>query len=116
MDKKRKTTFSPLSDQLKLQCPPPPPNRLPNGLSYYPTKPTLQGSSSIYHSLKDGMAFGVGTSLGKEAVNLTLLSGPQRENPEKNKCELLKQQILECMQTEYDCNHLFESYLRQCSL
>jgi hypothetical protein len=72
MDKKRKTTFSPLSDQLKLQCPPPPPNRLPNGLSYYPTKPTLQGSSSIYHSLKDGMAFGVGTSLVKESVNLTL--------------------------------------------
>jgi len=47
---------------------------------------------------------------------LTLLSGSQRENPEKNKCELLKQQILECMQTEYDCNHLFESYLRQCSI
>jgi hypothetical protein len=112
MDKKRKTTLSPLSDKLKLQCPPSP-NRFPNGLYYYPTKFTLQGSSSIYHSIKDGMAFG---SFGKEAVNFTLLSGSQRENPEKNKCELLKQQILECMQTEYDCNHLCESYLRQCSL
>lgn len=115
MDKrsKKKNTISPLNlDKIKLQCPPPP-NKLPNGLSYYPTKPTLQGSSSIYHSLKDGMAFGVGSSLGKEAVNLTLL---QRENPERNKCDLLKQQILECMQTQYDCNHLFESYLKQCSL
>lgn len=97
---------------LKLQCPPPP-KRLPNGLTYYPN---LQPSSSLYPNLKDGMAFGIGSSLGKEAVNLTLLSGSQRENPEKNKCELLKQQIQECIQTEFRCNHLFESYLRQCSL
>lgn len=62
------------------------------------------------------MVFKVGSSLGKEVVNLTLLSGSQRENPEKNKCELLKQQILECMQTEYECNHLFEYYLIQCYL
>ena len=112
MDKKRQTNFSPHLGPLKIQCPPPP-NRLPNGLTYYPTKPNLQASSSLYHTLKDGMAFGAGSSLGKEAINLTLL---QRENPEKNKCELLKQQIQECIQTEYHCNHLFESYLRQCSL
>ena len=72
MDKKRKTTFSPL-------------NRLPNGLYYYTTKSTLQGSSQIYHSIKDGMVFKVESSLGKEVVNLTLLSGSQRENPEKIK-------------------------------
>lgn len=108
MDKKRKANFS----RQKLQCPPPP-NKSPNTSSSYPTKPNLQASSSLYNTLKDGIAFGVGSSLAKEAVNSILL---QRENPEKNKCELLKQQILECKQKEYDCNHLFESYLTQCSL
>ena len=110
MDKRsqKKNNLSTLNlAPLKLQCPPPP-KSLP-----YPIKPNLQVSSSLYNTLKDVMAFGIGSSLGKEAINLTLL---QRENPEKNKCELLKQQIQECIQTEYHCNHLFESYLRQCSL
>ena len=56
------------------------------------------------------MAFGAGSSLVKEVVNL------QRENPQKNKCYLLKQQIQDCIQTDFFCNHLFESYLTQCSL
>jgi len=110
-ESKKKTNISPSNlVPPKLQCPPPPIYKLPNGLSYYPTKPNLQGSSSIYHSLKDGMAFGAGSSLVKEVVNL------QRENPQKNKCYLLKQQIQDCIQTDFFCNHLFESYLTQCSL
>jgi len=119
---KKNTTLSPISsEQIKLQCPPipPPPNykhKLPNGLSYYPTKPNLQGSSSIYHSLKDGILFGAGSSIGKEVVNNTLLFDSQRDNQKINKCELLKQHIQECMQNESTCNHLFESYLIQCSL
>jgi len=110
-ESKKKTNISPLNlVPPKLQCPPPPIYKLPNGLSYYPTKPNLQGSSSIYHSLKDGMTVGVGSSLGKELVNL------QRENPQINKCDFLKLQIQDCIQTDFFCNHLFESYLIQCSL
>ena len=103
-------------DEIKLQSPPPPnyKHRLPNGLSYsyYPTKPTLLGSSSFFHSFKDIP----NSSLGKEPTNITLLNTPQRENAEKNKCELLKQQIQECMQNDFTCNKLFESYLTQCTL
>jgi hypothetical protein len=103
MDKrsKKKTTLSPLNlDQIKLQCPPP--------LNVPPIRHPIFNSSP--YLVKDGMVFGLGTSLGKELVNL------QRENPKKNKCELLKQQIQNCMETDFFCNHLFESYLRQCSL
>jgi hypothetical protein len=56
---------------------------------------------------KNVMAFGV---VGKELVNL------QRENPQINKCDFLKLQIQDCIQTDFFCNHLFESYLTQCSL
>jgi hypothetical protein len=56
---------------------------------------------------KNVMAFGV---VGKELANL------QRENPQINKCDFLKLQIQDCIQTDFFCNHLFESYLTQCSL
>jgi hypothetical protein len=101
MDKRsqKKNTISPLNlDKIKLQCPPLPLNLPPI------RHPIFNPSPSLF---KDVMAFGV---VGKELVNL------QRENPKKNKCELLKQQIQDCIQTDFFCNHLFESYLTQCSL
>ena len=101
MDKrsKKKNTISPLNlDKIILQCPPPP-------LNLPPIRHHMFNTSTYLN--KNVMAFGV---VGKELVNL------QRENPQINKCDFLKLQIQDCIQTDFFCNHLFESYLTQCSL
>jgi hypothetical protein len=101
MDKrsKKKNTISPLNlDKIKLQCPPPP-------LNLPPIRHPMFNTSTYLN--KNVMAFGV---MGKQLVNL------QRENPQINKCDFLKLQIQDCIQTDFFCNHLFESYLTQCSL
>lgn len=85
------------------------PYKIPLGLS------TLYNSPSVLGPLSQGIGIDIDidSSLAKNPVNFALL---KRENIEINKCELLKQQIKECMQTEYSCNHFFESYLTQCTL
>lgn len=85
------------------RVPPPPAQRpIPNSKS-----------GSLFSTMAEGMAFGTGSALAREAIQSVFHKPTPSYNP--SYCEELRKQFTSCMIENNLCDHILDLYKQQCS-
>ena len=70
-------------------------------------------STSLFSTMAEGMAFGTGSTLAREAIQSVF----HKPTPSYNQsyCEELRKQLASCMIENNMCDHVLDLYKQQCS-
>lgn len=75
-----------------------------------PQRPlTNNKSASLFSNMAEGMAFGTGSALAREAIQSVF------HKPTPSYCEELRKQFASCMIENNLCDHILDLYKQQCS-
>ena len=83
---------------------PPPPTKRPI---------TSNKSASLFSTMAEGMAFGTGSALVREAIQSVFHKPTPSYKP--SYCEELRKQLASCMIESNMCEHVLDLYKQQCS-
>ena len=89
----------------KKRSTPPPPRPAPQPITSYK-------SPSLLSTMAEGMAFGTGSSLAREAVSSIFHKQTIKETP--SYCEKLKDQLTQCVIGNHFCDNIADLYKTHC--